>query len=169
MSLRVWVERFIAIENSFYSNRVSVHKYNGCKLIWRSGHVNLVCTADFVDLLPVTLLLVTMLNGGYWQFCLGTDEKVSGELKKNLMQARLDKKYTQAQLAQVCLAQTCFHSKCFKTFSLHCGTRVVSYWYQWVIYYSQYQFRVYTAFALSDPHYAESYYWRFISLLDSLR
>ncbi|KAG0593257.1 hypothetical protein M758_1G309200 [Ceratodon purpureus] len=28
-------------------------------------------------------------------------EKVSGELKKNLMQARLDKKYTQAQLAQL--------------------------------------------------------------------
>jgi hypothetical protein len=34
----------------------------------------------------------------------GTDEKVSGELKKNIMQARLDKKLTQAQLAQVRLA-----------------------------------------------------------------
>jgi hypothetical protein len=29
------------------------------------------------------------------------DERVSSDLKKNLMQARLDKKMTQAQLAQV--------------------------------------------------------------------
>ena len=33
-----------------------------------------------------------------------SDDRVSTELKKNIMQARMDKKYTQGQLAQVCLA-----------------------------------------------------------------
>lgn len=33
--------------------------------------------------------------------CYVADEKVSGELKRNIMQGRLDKKLTQAQLAQV--------------------------------------------------------------------
>ncbi len=32
------------------------------------------------------------------------DERVSADLKKNIMQARLDKKLTQAQLAQVLMA-----------------------------------------------------------------
>jgi putative transcription factor len=32
------------------------------------------------------------------------DERVSTDLKKNIMQARLDKKLTQAQLAQVLMA-----------------------------------------------------------------
>jgi len=40
--------------------------------------------------------------------CVVVDERVPSDLKKNLMQARLDKKMTQAQLAQVmidwCLA-----------------------------------------------------------------
>lgn len=31
------------------------------------------------------------------------DERVPTELKKNIMQARMDKKLTQAQLAKVCL------------------------------------------------------------------
>ena len=33
--------------------------------------------------------------------CVVVDERVPSDLKKNLMQARLDKKMTQAQLAQV--------------------------------------------------------------------
>jgi putative transcription factor len=33
------------------------------------------------------------------------DERVSADLKKNIMQARLDKKLTQAQLAQVLMAK----------------------------------------------------------------
>lgn len=53
------------------------------------------------------------------QLGFGTDEKVSGELKKNIMQARLDKKFTQAQLAQVCLVipTRCSSILCF--FSIH--------------------------------------------------
>jgi hypothetical protein len=42
--------------------------------------------------------------------CFISDEKVSSELKKALMQARLDKKLTQAQLAQVF---TCKYSGLF--------------------------------------------------------
>jgi hypothetical protein len=34
------------------------------------------------------------------------DERVPSDLKKNLMQARLDKKMTQAQLAQVIFANS---------------------------------------------------------------
>jgi len=40
-------------------------------------------------------------NSGSPHFML--DERVPSDLKKNLMQARLDKKMTQAQLAQVLL------------------------------------------------------------------
>lgn len=53
-------------------------------------------------------LTETCGSGSKWIYfkvtviCYGADEKVSGELKKNIMQGRLDKKLTQAQLAQVC-------------------------------------------------------------------
>jgi hypothetical protein len=42
----------------------------------------------------------SLLETRWWFFCVA-DERVSADLKKNIMQARLEKKLTQAQLAQV--------------------------------------------------------------------
>lgn len=45
--------------------------------------------------------LLVLCHANSLCFPLMLDERVSSDLKKNLMQARLDKKLTQAQLAQV--------------------------------------------------------------------
>ncbi|KAL6644287.1 hypothetical protein ACP70R_015895 [Stipagrostis hirtigluma subsp. patula] len=48
-----------------------------------------------------TSLNTKRLDDDTENLALGQDERVSSDLKKNLMQARLDKKMTQAQLAQM--------------------------------------------------------------------